>query len=656
MSETPYYLESIGNNVFSGCSSLENIAIPTSVTSIGDGAFQDCDSLTHVYYEGSESQWNYINIGSDNDNLINAIKYCNQQPASLQDIYDYHDDNKADKNRILNYIDYDISNNQVTITGLKSGVQVTDLIGDFIIPDTIEGCNITSISNLCFAGCSNITSVILPNTIASIGNAAFQDCTRLTNINIPDSIIAINSNTFKNCTMLTNITIPDGVESIGSNAFNGCNKLKNIIIPKTVTSIGNSAFLGCTALTDVYYGDTETEWNNIQGGGKPTSTIHYNQETAKIQDIYDYHDDVKSDKPRILDYITYTKSNNQVTITGLKSGVQSTDLIGDFIIPDTIEGCNVVAIGDRVFQNCTGLTSVSISDSVVSIGTYAFYGCTGLTSITIGDGVMTIGSVAFGGCRSLTNLVIPDNVVLINSNAFQACNELTSVVIGDSVTSIRSEAFAGCTNLVDLIIGENVTSIGSYAFQSCPGLTSIVIPKGVTSIGYHAFDGCTGLKSITIPDSVTEIGSNLFQGCTGLTDIYYGGTEAQWSTLSVSVPAGVTVHLNFSHCYQHNINLQGAAYNTTTPLAFGTAVLVTNSATPFTVATLAAYLYDNGFLEATNRFNASGFADSSGRYWLCGMMSDDGQTIKLFARNATADSTLSFASMRYFSDTVIQIM
>ena len=69
-------------------------------------------------------------------------------------------------------------------------------------------------------------------------------------------------------------------------------------------------------------------------------------------------------------------------------------------------------------MGCTGLTSITIPDSVTSIGTKAFYGCTGLTSITIPDGVTNIGWYAFSGCASLTSITIPDSVTNIGEDAF----------------------------------------------------------------------------------------------------------------------------------------------------------------------------------------------------------------------------------------------
>ena len=192
---------------------------------------------------------------------------------------------------------------------------------------------------------------------------------------------------------------------------------------------------------------------------------------------------------------------------------------GEVLIPLTWKGQPVTTISDWAFNGCSGLTSVTIPDSVTSIGNYAFQGCTGLTSITIPDSVTDIGRGVFNGCSGLTSITIPDRVTNIGEYAFSDCSKLTSVTIPDSVTSIGNFAFSSCRGLTSIAIGNIVTSIGEYAFSYCTGLTSITIPDSVTSIGNYAFNGCSGLTSVTILDSVTGIGYRAFSGCSGLTSI-----------------------------------------------------------------------------------------------------------------------------------------
>ena len=116
------------------------------------------------------------------------------------------------------------------------------------------------------------------------------------------------------------------------------------------------------------------------------------------------------------------------------------------------------------------------------------------SSITSSEGkeytVASIGYRAFNRCSGLTSVTIPNSVTSIGVEVFQFCSGLTSITIGNSVTSIGDRTFECCSGLTSITIPNSVTSIGEYAFSSCSGLTSVTIPNSVTSIGKGAFDGC----------------------------------------------------------------------------------------------------------------------------------------------------------------------
>ena len=110
---------------------------------------------------------------------------------------------------------------------------------------------------------------------------------------------------------------------------------------------------------------------------------------------------------------------------------------------------------------------------VTRIGAYAFYNCSGLTSVTIPDSVTSIGSSAFYNCKNVTDVVVPGWSCNIPFGA------VTNLVISEGATSIRDRAFSGCSGLTDVTIPDGVTSIGSHAFCGCSGLTSVAIPNSV---------------------------------------------------------------------------------------------------------------------------------------------------------------------------------
>lgn len=126
-----------------------------------------------------------------------------------------------------------------------------------------------------------------------------------------------------------------------------------------------------------------------------------------------------------------------------------------------------------IFHRCSGLTSVTIPNSVTSIADGVFSGCSGLNSITIPNSVTTIDHEAFEDCRSLTSLTIPNSVTNIGSEAFKDCYSLTYVIIGNGVTTIDGQAFRNCKNLTSVIIGSSVITINRNAFGNCDKLIDV---------------------------------------------------------------------------------------------------------------------------------------------------------------------------------------
>lgn len=183
---------------------------------------------------------------------------------------------------------------------------------------------------------------------------------------------------------------------------------------------------------------------------------------------------------------------------------------GDLTIPSSLGGCPVTGVTDWSFEDCSGLTSVTIGNDVTYIGKFAFLRCSDLTNVSLGIGVQHIGIEVFRNCSSLMQVTIPDRVTNLASSVFSGCSSLKNVKIGDGVTSLGSGVFCGCSNLTNVVFGKSVTIIGKQAFLECTSLTSVTIPDSVTSIEDSAFSYCSGLDSITIPDSVTNIGYGVF--------------------------------------------------------------------------------------------------------------------------------------------------
>ena len=195
---------------------------------------------------------------------------------------------------------------------------------------------------------------------------------------------------------------------------------------------------------------------------------------------------------------TYEEAKDGITITGYTGEAKKV------VIPDKINGKEVISIGNKAFWECTSLTGVTIPEGVTSIGDRAFEHCASLTSVTIPEGVTSIGNDAFSLCGNLTSISLPKSLTSISSYGFSG-TDLTSITIPENVRSIGCEAFFLCDKLKKVVLPEGITRISSKTFAMCSNLTSITIPDSVTSIGNGVFCGCSKLKSVVIPDSVIEI-------------------------------------------------------------------------------------------------------------------------------------------------------
>ena len=210
---------------------------------------------------------------------------------------------------------------------------------------------------------------------------------------------------------------------------------------------------------------------------------------------------------------------------------------GNLTIPEQVVNDGktyaVTAIGDQAFYSCSGLTSVSMPNSITEIGSNAFYYCIGLTSITIPNTVTTISKYAFSWCTALTSCSIPNTVISMGNDVFQNTAWLDSqadgiiykdnwclgykgskptgaVSIQEGTKGIAACAFNLCSEITEITIPNSVITIGEYAFQKCTGLTTINLPEALTYIEWYAFKGCSTLTSFTIPNAVTNIGRDVF--------------------------------------------------------------------------------------------------------------------------------------------------
>ena len=197
---------------------------------------------------------------------------------------------------------------------------------------------------------------------------------------------------------------------------------------------------------------------------------------------------------------------------------------GTVIIPESViyEGktYRVTSIGDNAFSRCSGLTSITIPNSITSIGDGAFSECSSLISIEIPNSVLSIGNSVFFECSKLEIVNIPSSVKTVGSSILKETKWIESQNNGWLYLDGWLIGYKGfSTQPQNLEIIEGTKGIARGAISGCRSLTSVIIPPSVCFIGEEAFSKCKNLNSINIPQSVLNIGRGAFLGCSSLNSI-----------------------------------------------------------------------------------------------------------------------------------------
>ena len=237
---------------------------------------------------------------------------------------------------------------------------------------------------------------------------------------------------------------------------------------------------------------------------------------------------------------------DQVAVTS-----DSGNYSGSVVIPSSViyndNTYRVTSIGFGAFLGCSGLTSVTIPESVTFTGGHVFDGCSGLTSVEWNAVDCKIVGIErlFKDCeKNITDITFGSQVERIPDDLCYGMNKLTSVTIPSGVISIGSCAFTGCSGLTTMAFPESVDTVGTNAFYGT-SISNLLynskifaymptdysgeyeIPSGIQTIAGGAFRNCRGLTSVTIPESVATVGYGAFSGCSGLTSVEWNAVVYQ---------------------------------------------------------------------------------------------------------------------------------
>lgn len=244
-----------------------------------------------------------------------------------------------------------------------------------------------------FAGCRQLVSCVLPETLTKIGSSSFQYCSALESINLPDSLT-----------------------TIGESAFSGCSALKLDITNcfKNSTSIASDSFVNLTGVTGVV--------------NMPICEIISGFQGTKVTGIGDI-----SSATKIGDNAFYNCEDLTYDVTNLPKAI--------------------TRIGWYAFKGCTKVTGIIDLPNLTGVMPHATFWHTGISEIrNLGTITELTGDIngqhgCFNGCTSLVKVTLPESLITIGENTFNSCSGVKKFDIPQSVTTIGANAFINCTSL-----------------------------------------------------------------------------------------------------------------------------------------------------------------------------------------------------------------
>ena len=522
----------IGAEAFYNSLGLVSITIPENITFIEENAFYGCEKLAEVV---NNSDYLTITRGAVDNGYVAT----------------YAMDVHTGESNIVNKNDY--------LFGTYFGSSyLLDYVGeekDLVLPFDYNGQGY-SIYKYAFYADISINSVAISKNVYFVDYRAFDSCFELVDIlfvDYPDSF-EIAEYSFANCTNIKSIVLPQSTVWIGMGAFSGCSNIESITVPFIGNYNLSTETFGYIFGTDSYEGSSAID-QFYSGNEYKTYYIPDNLNSVTV---------LGGEIP----YGAFYNCHNLETVT-LADGISAIRdsafvycySLENIIIPDSVN-----IIERNAFAVCTSLVLATIGDGVTSIGYHAFWACDDLATVEIGDGIQLIDEAAFSDCKKLSSVTFGQYTTLaeIGRGAFANCKSLTFISIPNTTQSIGYGAFAGCsklrtigipfvgsgsamtvneadfTTLFGYIFGMEsyeggVATTQYYSDEQCytfyipESLVTVVVGKG--KLLYGAFYNCSGLENVYIP-TVDYVAGNTFTGCSNLATLSlpFVGTHAVVTT------------------------------------------------------------------------------------------------------------------------------
>ena len=424
--------------------------------------------------------------------------------------------------------------------------------------------NLKSIGTEAFAGCTQLTSIVIPEQVGEVGASLFAGCAALENVEvvsenttfdsrngcnaivrktdnclvagckmtvIPVDVVALGEGAFMQLP-LTAVMIPSSVSIYGNKVFYGCNDIETVMVgAKTPAALTSDVFT-CTSRATLIVPtgslaayEKANVWKNfLKRIEISSSTLPIQFADSQVKELCVANWDQDGDKE--LSYAEAAAVTDLGEVFKNNTNIQSFDELQYFT--------GLTTIGDQAFYHCSQLTSVVLPETVTAIGASAFQYCFYLSSIRLSENLENIASDAFWNCVRLTSIRIPAKVSSIGDTVFGYCTQLTDVSVDPANTVFDSRE--GCNAIVETStntlyqafvstrIPSTVTTIGRFAYSYVAGLTELRIPSNVTALAGVSVFSCGDLRSVVLPAELTTIGHQSFDYCDSLKTVKVGMT------------------------------------------------------------------------------------------------------------------------------------